>query len=321
MANTFNIPAVPGIIKSEQVVATAEAIADWQLDSGMIPWFPGGHADPWNHVEACMALATTGMISEAERGIRKLQKKEAALLLQSAVLREARDKAEAALCLHLGEVGNIQAAIITATQKKEALAKRLLLADSTAAYSSPAQTASFLLLQIQDLFQQSGPEAALPGSTDETRSLLQALCQRASDEEEAKKLAKAEQDAAAAEAAAVAAPAPTPVPLQPAPTTASTTAPTTTEATAPAAPSTASHARPPPSLVTTGEVTESHASRSSWPDGNDTLVPVPAPLRQSGLDQQLAILEAITAGSATAEQRAAGPAALESFRARQYAPY
>ena len=33
----------------------------------MIPWFPGGHADPWNHVEAAMALALGGRRAEAER--------------------------------------------------------------------------------------------------------------------------------------------------------------------------------------------------------------------------------------------------------------
>src|SRR5438270_5237935 len=32
----------------------------------MIPWFPGGHADPWNHVEAAMALALGGRRAEAE---------------------------------------------------------------------------------------------------------------------------------------------------------------------------------------------------------------------------------------------------------------
>ena len=46
---------------------TAEAIAEWQLPNGMIPWFPGGHADPWNHVEAAMALQLAGMRAEAER--------------------------------------------------------------------------------------------------------------------------------------------------------------------------------------------------------------------------------------------------------------
>ena len=35
--------------------------------TGMIPWFPGGHADPWNHVEAAMALALGGRRTEAER--------------------------------------------------------------------------------------------------------------------------------------------------------------------------------------------------------------------------------------------------------------
>jgi hypothetical protein len=60
------IPEVPGTITSAQVRATAEAIADWQLPTGMIPWFPGGHADPWNHVEAAMALDLAGMRTEAE---------------------------------------------------------------------------------------------------------------------------------------------------------------------------------------------------------------------------------------------------------------
>ncbi len=33
----------------------------------MIPWYPGGHADPWNHVEAAMALSATGRVAAAER--------------------------------------------------------------------------------------------------------------------------------------------------------------------------------------------------------------------------------------------------------------
>ena len=48
-----------------EVAATAEWIAGWQLDNGMIPWFPGGHSDPWNHVEATMALAVAGRWAEA----------------------------------------------------------------------------------------------------------------------------------------------------------------------------------------------------------------------------------------------------------------
>ena len=58
---------VPGVLSAADVSATVEAIADWQLPNGMIPWFPDGHADPWNHVEAAMALATGGLRAEAER--------------------------------------------------------------------------------------------------------------------------------------------------------------------------------------------------------------------------------------------------------------
>lgn len=56
-----------GLLTASQIAATADSIADWQLPSGMIPWVPGGHADPWNHVEAAMALATAGLVNEAER--------------------------------------------------------------------------------------------------------------------------------------------------------------------------------------------------------------------------------------------------------------
>src|SRR3546814_385307 len=42
-------------------------MAEWRLASGMIPWFPGGHADAWNHVEAAMALDIGGFRAESER--------------------------------------------------------------------------------------------------------------------------------------------------------------------------------------------------------------------------------------------------------------
>jgi hypothetical protein len=58
---------VPGTVTAAQLHDTADAIAEWQLPSGMIPWFPGGHADPWNHTEAAMALDLTGHRGAAER--------------------------------------------------------------------------------------------------------------------------------------------------------------------------------------------------------------------------------------------------------------
>ena len=61
-------PEIEGVITAEQVRQTVDGIADWQLDSGMVPWFPDGHADVWNHTEALMALQLGGRRTEAERG-------------------------------------------------------------------------------------------------------------------------------------------------------------------------------------------------------------------------------------------------------------
>ena len=58
---------VPGVVTAAELARTADAIAEWQCPSGMVPWFPGGHADPWNHVEAAMALDLAGHRSAAER--------------------------------------------------------------------------------------------------------------------------------------------------------------------------------------------------------------------------------------------------------------
>jgi hypothetical protein len=64
---TRPLPAVRGVLDEAQVAATVDTIAAIQLPTGMVPWFPGGHADPWNHVEAAMALALGGRLREAER--------------------------------------------------------------------------------------------------------------------------------------------------------------------------------------------------------------------------------------------------------------
>ena len=48
------------------MTSTVDSIADVQQADGMIPWFPGGHGDPWNHVEAAMALTTGGRRNAAE---------------------------------------------------------------------------------------------------------------------------------------------------------------------------------------------------------------------------------------------------------------
>jgi hypothetical protein len=57
---------LPGLLSARDLARTVDTIAEWQEPSGMIPWFPGGHADPWNHIEAAMALLVGGRRLEAE---------------------------------------------------------------------------------------------------------------------------------------------------------------------------------------------------------------------------------------------------------------
>ncbi len=66
------LPYVDGVITADEIAETADSIARLQLPNGMIPWFPGGHCDPWNHVETAMALAVTGRFDEARRAYRWL---------------------------------------------------------------------------------------------------------------------------------------------------------------------------------------------------------------------------------------------------------
>ena len=62
------LPDIDAVISPDDIIETAEWIASLQLDTGMIPWFPGGHCDPWNHVETTMALDVAGFHAAAERG-------------------------------------------------------------------------------------------------------------------------------------------------------------------------------------------------------------------------------------------------------------
>jgi len=65
MPRELMLPAVEGILTADEVRATGETIAELQVSSGQVPWFPGGHCDPWNHVETAMALDTVGLHDEA----------------------------------------------------------------------------------------------------------------------------------------------------------------------------------------------------------------------------------------------------------------
>jgi len=58
-------PHLPGVITAAEISESAEHLVSLQQGSGMIPWFPGGHCDPWNHVESAMALDVAGRSAEA----------------------------------------------------------------------------------------------------------------------------------------------------------------------------------------------------------------------------------------------------------------
>jgi len=61
-----------GLFPSEFLRPTIDFILEVQTASGEIPWFSGGHSDPWDHTEAAMGLAIGGEIEAAARAYRWL---------------------------------------------------------------------------------------------------------------------------------------------------------------------------------------------------------------------------------------------------------
>jgi len=62
-----DIPGLPGVMTPDEVMRTAASIARVQERSGAIPWFRGGHVDPWDHIECAMALLIGGEAEAAGR--------------------------------------------------------------------------------------------------------------------------------------------------------------------------------------------------------------------------------------------------------------
>lgn len=59
-------------LTAEQMRQTVDAIASAQAQDGRIPWVPDGKTDPWNLVEAAMALDVGGRHDDAARAYRWL---------------------------------------------------------------------------------------------------------------------------------------------------------------------------------------------------------------------------------------------------------
>jgi hypothetical protein len=75
------LPEVPGVITAGQVSETIDAIARIQEPCGNIPWTPGNHTDPWNLVEAAMALDVGGRFDASSRAyewLRSMQRPDGA---------------------------------------------------------------------------------------------------------------------------------------------------------------------------------------------------------------------------------------------------
>ncbi len=70
----LELPEVPGVISAAEVMATIDAIASVQRPNGDIPWSDGNHTDPWNHVEAAMALDLGSRFADAERAYEWLER-------------------------------------------------------------------------------------------------------------------------------------------------------------------------------------------------------------------------------------------------------
>lgn len=62
------------MLTPRQIHETLDTIAAAQQADGAIPWFPGGHTDPWDHVESAMALDLGGRRAEVERAYEWLLK-------------------------------------------------------------------------------------------------------------------------------------------------------------------------------------------------------------------------------------------------------
>ncbi|PRH76348.1 prenyltransferase [Streptomyces solincola] len=58
---------LPGVLTADQAARTVASLRAAQRPDGAIPWFRGHHLDPWDHIEAAMALDAAGEHGAAAR--------------------------------------------------------------------------------------------------------------------------------------------------------------------------------------------------------------------------------------------------------------
>ncbi len=74
---THELRGWPGLLTTDELNDTVQAIVSVQQPSGSLPW-PDGHTDAWDHVECAMALTVGGHYDEAITAYEWLRKTQAA---------------------------------------------------------------------------------------------------------------------------------------------------------------------------------------------------------------------------------------------------
>jgi hypothetical protein len=96
------VPELPGVLTAEQVHATVGWIADQQDADGALPWFRGGQLDPWDSVEAAMALDVGGRPDRARAAYRWLASRQRPDGSWASEYRDGAEVAPAAESNHAG---------------------------------------------------------------------------------------------------------------------------------------------------------------------------------------------------------------------------
>jgi hypothetical protein len=71
-----SLPELPDVLPPADLAATVSWIGEAQTAAGAIPWWPDGPLDPWDHVEAAMALDAGGHPARARAAYRWLSQQQ-----------------------------------------------------------------------------------------------------------------------------------------------------------------------------------------------------------------------------------------------------
>jgi hypothetical protein len=96
------VPELPGVLSGDQLRQTVAAIAAEQDADGALPWFRGGQLDPWDSVEAAMALDVGGLHDRARAAYRWLAARQRHDGSWAAEYRDGAESAPAAESNHAG---------------------------------------------------------------------------------------------------------------------------------------------------------------------------------------------------------------------------